>query len=192
VTTGRETYVIDDARDSLRLLLRRGRTYRVWFQAEAMGEQFVVGQSKAITEATRRRMVVRVDEDEVDLLATHDSDMKEQLATHDEDVKEQLDRIEAKIDDINEKLSLVLKTQLEQTLVAPKESRLTVLYTDRLDEVCDTAQEALDDSEGLGYRVKQHAQRLVDRARAMAGHDPKQAVALCKNAYQSAAFPQGR
>lgn len=179
ITTGREAYRIYHGRGNLQLLLRRGRTYRVWFQAEAMSEQFVVGKSETDTEATRRQMVVHVDEDEVDLLANHDRDVKQQLA-----------RIESKIDDVNEKLGLLLRTQLEQTLVTPREARLTVLHTDRMEEVCNAAQQAIDASDARGYRVKQSAQRLVDRAVGMMGSDPKQAVALCRNAYQSAAFPR--
>jgi hypothetical protein len=177
VTTGREAYRIDGDVGSLSLELRRGRVYRVWFTVEVLGEQFVIGQSDQFTSASLRRLIVQVDEDEV-----------EQLAVHDQDVKEQLDRIEAKIDDLADKVGLIQRTQLEQTLVARDESRLTVLHTDRMEEVCDAAQRAIDASSGLGYRVKQKAQRQVDQALAVQGGDPKQAVALCRNAYRSASY----
>jgi hypothetical protein len=177
VTTGREAYRIDGDVGTLSLALRRGRVYRVWFEVEIMGEQFVVGNSDAFASASLRRLVVQVDEDEV-----------EQLDQHDQDVKAQLDRIEGKLDGIAEQLALVQRTQLEQTLVARDESRLTVLHTDRLQEVCDAAQQAIDASAGLGYRVKQRAQRLVDKAAGVHASDPKRAVALCRDAYRVAAY----
>jgi hypothetical protein len=160
----------------------------VWLTLEVMGEQFVVGQSKQFAEATLRRLIVQVDEDEVEQLATHDQDVKSQIAQHDEDVKEQLDRIEAKIDELGNKLALIQRTQLEQTLVARDESRLTVLHTDRMGEVCDAAQQAIDASSDLGYRVKQSAQSRVDQALAIQDTDPKRAVTLCRDAYRSASF----
>ena len=177
ITTGREAYRISQAAGSLSLELRRGRVYRVWFTAEVMGEQFVVGQSDQLASATRRRLIVQVDEDEV-----------EKLAQHDQDVKQQLDRIEGKIDGIVDKLALIERTQLEQTLVADGESRLSLLHTDRTQEVCDAAQDAIDASEGLGYRVKERAQRLVHRGLALQASDPKRAVKLCRTAYRIGAY----
>jgi hypothetical protein len=166
LTTGREVYQKSGEVGNLSLLLKRGRVYRVWFQVEAMGEQFIVGQSDDLVSATRRRLVVSVDEDEV----------------------EQLDRIEAKIDGIVEALALIGRTQLEQTLVTHAESRLAVLHTDRLDEVCDTAQQAIDAATDAGYHVRAAAQALVDSALLLKASDPKRAVALCRNAYRKAAF----
>jgi hypothetical protein len=166
ITTGREVYQKSGEAGSLSLLLRRGRTYRVWFQVEVMGEQFVVGNTDNLVEATRRRLVVSVDEDEV----------------------EQLDRIEAKIDAIAAQIALIQRTQLEKALVTHSESRLTVLHTDRLEEVCDAAQQAIDASTDLGYVVKQTVQGLVEKARALMQSDPKRAVALCRDAYRRAAF----
>jgi hypothetical protein len=176
VTTGREAYQIFAAYGNLELLLRRGRVYRVWFQAEGMGEQFVVGMATATSSATRRALVVHVDEDEVELLAIHD-----------QDVKEQLDRIESKLDGIDQKLALLLRTQLEQTLANDRESRLTVL-TDRKTEVCDAAQQSIDTSTSLNYGVKPKMQRMVDTALTYLDSNPKLAIALCQNAYRGAAF----
>jgi hypothetical protein len=188
ITTGREVYDMTAAAGQLQLELRRGRVYRVWFVAEVMGEQFVVGNSDVRTTATLRRLVVQVDEDEVEQLAVHDEEIKQQLATHDGDVKEQLTRIEGKIDALGEQLALIQRTQLEQTLVARDESRLTVLQTDRLEEVCEAASKAIEASGDLGYRVKQAAQKLLDEGLAAQASDPKRAVALCRDAYRTAAY----
>ena len=63
-----------------------------------------------------------------------------------------------------------------------------MLYTDRLDEVCDAAQQAIDAATDAGYRVKAAAQALVDKALLLEESHPKKAVALCRDAYRKAAF----
>ena len=166
LTTGREIYRKEREVGSLSLLLRGGAPIACGSQVETMGEQFVVGNTDSLLSATLRRLVVSVDEDEI----------------------EQLNRIEAKIDEFVNALALIKRTQLEQTLVAPGESGLTVLHTDRLDEVCDAAQQAIDASAGLGYLVRRRAQYLVDAALPLKASDPKRAVKLCRDAYRIAAF----
>jgi hypothetical protein len=163
LTTGQEKFNIFHGIGHLQLMLRRGHTYRVWFQVETLSEQFVIGRTNVHADATRRRLTVRVDEDET----------------------EQLDRIESKLDGINQKLDVLSKTQLEQTLAMPK-ADLTILQTDRLGEVCDAAQHAVDSSDSLGYRLKSTIQSQVDQGKALEASDPKRAVALCSLAYRSA------
>jgi hypothetical protein len=62
------------------------------------------------------------------------------------------------------------------------------IRTDRMEEVCGAAQQAIDASGDLGYRVEQNAQRLLEQALALQATDPKRAVALCRDAYRTAAY----
>lgn len=67
--------------------LRRGRTYRITFQAAAHGAQLVLGAPDAEVFARWRELRVSLDEDEVALLDQHDAEVKAALAQHDADIK---------------------------------------------------------------------------------------------------------
>lgn len=67
--------------------LRRGRTYRVAFQAAAHGSLLVLGAPDAEIFARWSELRVSLDEDEVALLDQHDAELKAALAQHDMDIK---------------------------------------------------------------------------------------------------------
>jgi hypothetical protein len=94
-----------------------------------------------------------------------------------QEVQEQLDRMGAKID-------LLLKTQLEDALQLSSSVRAGVFYTDRLGEVCTAAQEAIDDADALGYRVRVRAQALHDLGKQLIPTNPKKAFDKCKAGYR--------
>ncbi len=94
-----------------------------------------------------------------------------------QEVQEQLDRMEEKID-------LLLKTQLEDALQLGSRVRAGVAYTDRIDEVCAAAQEAIDDADALGYKVLVRAQALHDLGQQLIPTNPKKAFDKCKAGYQ--------
>lgn len=79
--------VVPAASGDLHALLRRGRSYRLVFELEVMSQVLAVGAVEADASATLTSLTVRVDEDEVELLALHDDAVRSELATHDADVK---------------------------------------------------------------------------------------------------------
>lgn len=71
LSVGGERYSLKDESAKFLVKLRRGRDYRIWFSVEALVEKFLVGKASAYANATRKDLTVRVDEDEVELMATN-------------------------------------------------------------------------------------------------------------------------
>jgi hypothetical protein len=106
------------------------------------------------------------------------------LETHDAEVKALIATIGAKIDLLQGAVDLLAKTQLEQMAVLLGGARAGVMYTDRLVELCDAAQEAIDDATALNYVVNPTLQAKVNEGVALMATDPKKAHDLCRDAYR--------
>ena len=119
-----------------------------------------------------------------DLLA-HDADIKSDVATHDADVKVLLDEVLTRLTALEGDLALVKKSQLEIAMNKRLKIRPSVFYEERLDEVCEIAQEAIDDLPAV-YLIAAQAQRRVDDGNAFKISDPKRAADECVTAYEFA------
>jgi hypothetical protein len=108
------------------------------------------------------------------------------IATHDTEIKALIATIGNKIDLLQGAVDLVAKTQLEQMAIVLGGSRAGVMYTDRLVELCDAAQEAIDDSIALNYDVNPQLQVQRDQGVALIASDPKKAHDLCRDVYRKA------
>ena len=78
-------------------MLRRGRSYRVVFSIEAMSQVPAVGAVLADGTADLKELTVKVDEDEVEELATHDGAVRSALAAHDAAVRAELSQHDSDI-----------------------------------------------------------------------------------------------
>lgn len=112
--------------------------------------------------------------------------LHDDIATHDAEVKALIATIGNKIDLLQGAVDLLAKTQLEQMAVLLGGARAGVMYTDRLVELCDAAQEAIDDANALNYVVNPTLQAKHDQGVALIQTDPKQAHDLCRDAYRVA------
>ena len=142
-------------------------------------------------------------------ITTHDAQIKQALAEHDARVNAHIDTLELQVGqhdtDIKNKLdqqhqevmasltrmegnqNMLLKTQLEQMLILMGGRRSGVLVNDRLAEVCDAAEDAIDDAEANGYVVPERASDLyAEGVVLMNGGDPKRAHDACRAAFQMA------
>lgn len=108
--------------------LRRGHTYRVQFTLETLGEVSLLGVARAVSFAGWRRLAVTIDEDEAELLGTHDADMKGRLAAHDAEIKALVAKHDAEIKqllaahdhDIKELLAQVIRLLNTPTGLRPE------------------------------------------------------------------------
>jgi hypothetical protein len=129
VSGGSEVQVVPDSVSAFTVKLKRGRTYRLTFEVEVLGEALVVGKTIASATATWQHSIVRADEDEVDLLGQHDTGIhaaltahdlaiRTQLATHDADIKRELAEIKKKLDD-----QQALLEEIKKLLLTPQGRR---------------------------------------------------------------------
>jgi hypothetical protein len=129
VSAGGETQTLRGSTSTFRVTLRRGRTYRLTFEAEVLGEALIVGKVMSEATATWIRSAVTVDEDEVDLLAIHDTGMqtalaahdlavRTELAQHDTDIKQELAEIRKKLDE-----HTALLEEIKRLLLTPQGRR---------------------------------------------------------------------
>jgi len=114
--------VIPGASADLSVLLRRGRQYRLVFELEVMSQVLAVGIVEADASATWQSITVRVDEDEVEQLADHDSAVRSELAAHDTAVRSELATHDA---DIKALLAEITRRQEEtiRLLLTPQGRR---------------------------------------------------------------------
>ncbi|MGE5301410.1 MAG: hypothetical protein ACM3MB_10705 [Acidobacteriota bacterium] len=99
---------------NLKVKLRSGRTYRIWFQAQAMAESDGL-YTFAEGDAYWNRLMVDLGTDEVEQLSQHDTAIKDVIAQHDADIKKQLADLQGQITDINEKLD-----EIKNLLLTPQ------------------------------------------------------------------------
>lgn len=118
-------------------------------------------------------------------LETHDSDIKSDISTHDTDIKALLADIISRLARMEDTLNLVKKSQAEIAMNRRLKIRPSVFYEERLDEVCDLAQEAVDDLPVV-YLIAGKAQQLVDDGMAFKVTDPKRAADECIKAHELA------
>jgi hypothetical protein len=129
VSSGSEVQVVPDSVSAFTVKLKRGRTYRLTFEVEVLGEALVVGKTIASATATWQHSIVRADEDEVDLLAAHDAAInaaltahdlavRTQLATHDADIKKELDEIKKMLEE-----QKALLEEIKKLLLTPQGRR---------------------------------------------------------------------
>ena len=112
-------------------------------------------------------------------LEDHDVAMKLQLATHDVETQALLDALLVRLARIEGKVDLLMKSQMEIAMDRKGgRSRPSVFYEERLDELCDYAQEAVDQLPGV-YLVARRAQELVMQGVALKLTDPKLAADTC-------------
>ena len=90
---GTENNNLSGANAHFQAKLRRGHTYRLQFTLETLGEVSLLGVARVVSQAGWRRLAVTIDEDEVELLGTHDSEMKALIAKHDAEIKQLLAEI---------------------------------------------------------------------------------------------------
>jgi hypothetical protein len=112
-------------------------------------------------------------------LTDHDTAAKLQLQTHDTDIQALLDNLLARLASIQGKVDLLLKTQLQVAMSRRSHaSRPSIFYEDRLDELCNYAQDAVDQLPVV-YLISSHAQSLIDDGVAAKTTDPKLAADDC-------------
>jgi len=118
-------------------------------------------------------------------LETHDTDIKSDIMIHDEDIKALLADIIMRLSRMEDTLNLVKKSQLEIAMNRRLKTRPSVFYEERLDELCDLAQEAVNDLPVV-YLIAGQAQDLVDDGVAFKITDPKRAADECVKAFELA------
>jgi hypothetical protein len=118
-------------------------------------------------------------------LEDHDADIKLDLMTHDVDIKALLADIIQRLARMEDTLNLVKKSQLEIAMNRRLKTRPSVFYEERLDELCDLAQEAVNDLPVV-YLIAGQAQDLVDDGVAFKLSDPKRAADECVKAFELA------
>jgi hypothetical protein len=118
ISTGVETYILVGESASFQLKLRRGRTYRLWFSAEALAEILLVGTVQSSVMASWSQLSVTVDEDEVEQLDGHDADIKAVIDRHDADIKAELAEIKDKLGKIEDDLA-----EIKRLLITPQGRR---------------------------------------------------------------------
>jgi hypothetical protein len=102
--------VLVDSSSDLKVLLRRGRDYRIVFELEVMSQVLAVGFVEGDATAELKKLTVRVDEDDVEQLADHDDAVRSELADHDYAVRTELATHDG---DIKELLQEVLEDLAE-------------------------------------------------------------------------------
>lgn len=116
-------------------------------------------------------------------LTDHDVEMKLQLATHDVETQALLDELLERLARIEGKVDLLMKSQLEIAMDRKGgRSRPSVFYEERLDELCNYAQEAVDQLPVV-YLIAKHAQELVTEGESLKLTDPKLAADTCVQAF---------
>ena len=97
------------------------------------------------------------------------------------------DYLKSKIEAQDTTVDLLLQGQLEQLIHRKGGSITTMLYADRLEEVCEAARVAIEKA-AVHYKVHRGTQPLLDEGLAVmqAGNNPKKAYNLCKRAYNHA------
>ena len=129
VALGSEVQMVRGTVSAFAAKLKRGRTYRLTFEVEVLGEALIVGKTVSSATGTWLRSSVRVDEDEVGLLtehdagvhaslAAHDAAVRAQLAAHDADIKQELAEIKKKLDD-----QRALLEEIKRLLLTPQGRR---------------------------------------------------------------------
>jgi hypothetical protein len=118
-------------------------------------------------------------------LELHDLEMGERVDTHDNQVQAKLLNAIARAAGIEAKIDLAMKTQLEVAMDRRATRRPTIFYEDRLDELCDLAQEAIDDLPAV-YVLSTNAQKFVDDGKAFTRTNPKRAADECIRGYTAA------
>ena len=118
-------------------------------------------------------------------LETHHVEITEQLATHDVEVQAKLRQAIARATSIERKIDLGLKTQLEVAMDRKMVKRPSIFYEERLEELCDLAQEAIDDLPP-GYVLATRAQGLVNIGMQLKATDPKRAADECTRGFSMA------
>ncbi len=118
-------------------------------------------------------------------LGTHDTDIKDDILVHDTDIKALLADIITRLARMEGTLDLIKKSQAEIAMNRRLKIRPSVFYEERLDEICDLAQEAVDDLPVV-YLIAGKAQNLVDDGMAFKITDPKRAADECIKAHELA------
>jgi hypothetical protein len=127
-----------------------------------------------------------------DQLETHDTDMKTQLGIHDVEAQALVDQLITRLTRIEGKVDLLLKSQLEIAMDRRGgRSRPSVFYEERLDELCDYAQEAVNELP-LVYLVAPQAQQMIVEGNSLKLTDPKLAADTCVRAFVRATSHSAR
>lgn len=92
--------------------------------------------------------------------------------------------MQARLEAMTRKADLAMKVLLEGDLHEGSVNRLKVNYTVRLEESCDAAQRAIDESAAAGYPPTPGPQSLHDQGRKLMPTDPRRAFDLCQEAYR--------
>ncbi|HEY2773817.1 MAG TPA: hypothetical protein VGK20_07170 [Candidatus Binatia bacterium] len=112
-------------------------------------------------------------------LTDHDTAAKLQLQTHDTAVQALIDDLIARLDSIQGKIDLLLKTQLQIAMTRKSgQSRPSIFYEERLDELCSYAQAAVNQLPVV-YLLSGNAQEAIDEGVALKTTDPKLAADDC-------------
>ena len=116
-------------------------------------------------------------------LTDHDTEMKAQLTTHDVEEQALIDELIARLTRIETKVDLLLKSQLEIAMDRKGgRSRPSVFYEDRLDELCNIAQEAVNHLPAV-YMLTHDTQELITEAQGLKLANPKLAADRCVQAF---------
>jgi hypothetical protein len=107
------------------------------------------------------------------------------------DIESFKEHINTRLDEFEGKANLLLKVLLEEDLHVRSSARTSVNYTVRLEEACDAAQEAIDESNQAGYAPATASQALHDLGRKLMPTDPKRALELCQDAYRKITGREG-
>jgi len=103
VAAGAVTYDRNMDTAHFQIKLRRGRTYRIYFKAEALGSPLLTGIESSVR-ARWEKVGVSIGIDLTEQIAIHDEDIKAAIAEHDEDIKEQLYEVMADLEEIKKLL----------------------------------------------------------------------------------------
>ena len=100
ISAGGQSVVLTNEGGGFTVLVRRGHTYRITFQATAYGAALILGRPSSDVTAKLKSLHVTLEEDEVEQLAMHDDAIRSDLAAHDATIQAQVSQHDADIKDL--------------------------------------------------------------------------------------------
>jgi len=125
ISAGGVTYDRNNDTNHFLVKLQRGRSYRIYFKAEAYGSPLVASGIESSIRARLDKIGVGISIDAADQIAIHDAEIKAALAAHDEKIAKKLAVQEKDIKDIKEMLQgmMVNLEEIKRLLITPQGRR---------------------------------------------------------------------
>ena len=121
VAAGAVAYDRNNDTAHFQIMLKRGRIYRIYFKAEALGTPLLTAIESSVR-AKLEKIGISISNDVSEQLALHDEDIKTAIAEHDEDIKTVITKHD---EDIKEKLEWIMDDleEIKRLLITPQGRR---------------------------------------------------------------------